>query len=61
MVINGAEIQTGRDAQSLLTTICSAFNESPDECSQALSSASPAPGFGFDGTDTSGATGGCGV
>jgi len=58
LIINGTEIQTGRDAQSLLTTICSAFNTPPAECSQTLSSETPAPGFGA-GTTASAAAADC--
>lgn len=46
LVINGQEISSNRDAASLLATICSAFNEQPEECQAALSSASPSAGFG---------------
>lgn len=57
LVINGETIQSGRDSASLLTTICSAFTESPEECSSTLSSASPSAGFGYGtaaaGTDAS--------
>jgi glutaredoxin len=58
LVINGQEISSGRDAASLLKTICSAFNNPPAECNTELSSASPAPGFGTGTTDSS-AAGGC--
>ena len=46
LLINGAKIQSGRDSASYLATICSAFNEAPEECNEVLSSASPTPGFG---------------
>lgn len=46
LVINGEEIQSGRDSQSLLTAICSGFTTPPAECSQPLSSAQPSAGFG---------------
>lgn len=47
LVINGVEAQpSGRDSASLLSTICSAFNNTPKECSTKLSSTAPAPGFG---------------
>lgn len=60
LIINGAQSESGRDSQSLLKTICSAFNNQPEECSTKLSSASPAPGFGT-GTAPSKASGsGCG-
>lgn len=53
LIINGEEIQSGRDSASLLKTICSAFNNEPKECQTSLSSASPAPGFG-SGTEAAG-------
>ncbi|MFZ4632098.1 MAG: hypothetical protein ACOYL8_02725 [Patescibacteria group bacterium] len=46
LIINGEDIQSGRDSASLLAAICSAFNNPPKECSTKLSSASPAAGFG---------------
>ncbi len=46
LIINGEDIQSGRDSASLLKTICSAFNNAPKECSTVLSSDAPAPGFG---------------
>ncbi|MBU0636851.1 hypothetical protein KKH16_01415 [Patescibacteria group bacterium] len=46
LVVNGEQAQTKRDAASLLTTICSAFNNPPAECKEQLSSTSPSPGFG---------------
>lgn len=46
LIINGEEISSGRDSASLLTTICSAFNNAPEECQTELPSAQPAPGFG---------------
>lgn len=55
LVINGQTIQSNRDSQSLLDTVCSAFDNPPSECDTSLSTASPAPGFGFD--TTSGSTG----
>lgn len=59
LVINGAQVESGRDSKSLLSIICSAFNNAPDECKTEVSSASPAPGFGT-GTDTSGSASGAG-
>lgn len=53
LVINGAEVNSGRDSASLLKTICSAFNTPPAECSTILSSATPAPGFGTGTTNNS--------
>jgi len=58
LIINGENIQSGRDSASLLATICSAFENAPSECSTVLSSASPAAGFGT-GTSASGADASC--
>jgi len=52
LVINGVEAQTSRDSVSLLTTICSAFNNQPESCKTQLDSASPTPGFGYGSTTT---------
>ena len=46
LVINGAQVTSDRDSASLLATICSAFNDQPEECSQNLSSTAPSAGFG---------------
>lgn len=46
LVINGAQVSSARDPASLLATICSAFNNQPEECSKSLSSTAPSPGFG---------------
>lgn len=54
LIINGEDISSARDSQSLLKTICSAFNNEPKECQAVLSSESPAPGFG-SATQASGA------
>ncbi len=58
LVINGAKVSAQRDSASLLSTICSAFTTPPEECSTALSSTPPAPGFGFDGAGSA-STGSC--
>jgi len=47
LVVNGAQVSSGRDSASYLATICSAFNDAPIECIEELSSASPSPGFGY--------------
>jgi hypothetical protein len=52
LIINGVESQSGRDSASLLASICSAFENQPAECKTALSSATPAPGFGTGTTDS---------
>lgn len=46
LVINGQEVSSGRDAASLLSTICTAFNNAPSECQTDLPSEQPTPGFG---------------
>ncbi len=61
LIINGEEIQSGRDSASLLATICSAFNNPPKECSTQLSSAAPSAGFGTGTAASAGsAAAGCG-
>ena len=48
LVINGQVIQNaGRDSESLLKTICSAFKQTPKECETQLSTDAPSPGFGY--------------
>ena len=59
LVINGEDIQSGRDAASLLKTICSAFNTAPKECSTVLSSDSPSAGFGSGTAPASAGAAGC--
>jgi hypothetical protein len=59
LVIDGKVVRTGRDSASLLSAVCDAFEEKPEECNTKLSSQTPSPGFGFDGSGSSG--GGCGV
>jgi glutaredoxin len=55
LVINGEQINSGRDAASLAKAICGAFNDgkAPKECSNTFASATPAPGFGT-GTQAAG-------
>ena len=53
LVINGAQVSSGRDSASLLKAVCSAFNSAPAECGNSLSSTAPSPGFG----ETAGASG----
>jgi hypothetical protein len=52
LVINGKRVNSGRDSASLLSAVCSAFTQEPEECSTQLSSASPSPGFGFSTSGT---------
>lgn len=60
LVINGTEISTARDSASLLKAVCASFNNQPQECSQELSSATPAAGFGDGTTTASNPDAGCG-
>lgn len=59
LIINGATSSSSRDSNSLLKAICSAFTTPPKECNTALSSESPAPGFGT-GTAANGNSASCG-
>jgi len=53
LVINGEIVQSGRSPAEYLSTICSAFNTAPSECSQELSTQTYEPGFGYEhGADT---------
>lgn len=47
LVINGQQAGSGRSPAAYLSTICSAFNEQPEECKEELNSANPSPGFGY--------------
>lgn len=61
LVVNGMIVSSGRDSASYLGTICSAFNNAPEEeCNKELSSTSPSPGFGT-GTGSSASTANCGA
>ena len=46
LIINETDVPSARDPQSLLNSICSAFENAPEECSTSLSTQSPASGFG---------------
>jgi len=62
LVLNGKLIEGApRNADGLLSTICQAFNNTPDGCSAELSSTTPTTGFGFDDSTDTAADGGCGV
>ncbi len=39
LIINGEQVESGRDSNSLLTIICSSFDTPPEECQEELSSA----------------------
>ena len=59
LVVNGKQAQSGRDSESYLNTICSAFNDVPEECLQELSSDSPSPGFGYSASSGTGNSAQC--
>jgi len=59
LIINGEEVSSSRDPQSLLETICSAFNEKPETCSTQLSTAAPTPGFGTGTASDNGSAAQC--
>jgi len=48
LIINGVQASAARNSASLLSVICSAFNEAPKECETELSSATPSSGFGYE-------------
>lgn len=55
LVINGVIVNSGRSPDAYLKTICQAFNNAPEVCSQDLSTANPSAGFGYaEGTTASG-------
>ncbi len=47
LVINGVIADSGRSPAAYLGTICSAFNNAPEECNEDLSTANPSAGFGY--------------
>ena len=61
LVVNGQQVSSGRDAKSLLATICAGFNTQPDECKKELSSEAPSAGFGTAASGGSNSGGGCGT
>lgn len=58
LVINGEKIQSSRNPAALLDTVCSGFENEPEECEQQLPSSTPSPGFG-SGQANSGGTASC--
>jgi len=50
LIINGVSAPYGRSSASYLDGICSTFNDVPDVCNTEVSSATPSPGFGWEGT-----------
>lgn len=60
LVINGRNISTDRDSNSLLQMVCAGFKEAPQECEQVLSSVSPSTGFGYNNAGATSSDGSCG-
>ena len=61
LVINGEQVQSGRSPAQYLKTICGAFNNAPEVCSNtSLSSQAYSPGFGYSGGSSSGSGAQCG-
>jgi hypothetical protein len=56
LIINKVEANSARDPQSIISTICSTFNNIPSQCSKELSSENPSAGFGYG---TGGSSGSC--
>ena len=51
LILNGVQTGSGRSPAAYLSTICSAFNEPPEECDEKVSSQTPSPGFGYSEYD----------
>ncbi|MFW6230863.1 MAG: hypothetical protein ACOC32_02460, partial [Nanoarchaeota archaeon] len=50
LVINQETVSSERSPAAIQEVICSAFEDAPEECDTALSTATPGPGFGLDST-----------
>ncbi len=50
LIVNGVQLNAGRDPASYLAGICTTFNNAPEECGDTLSGEAPAPGFGWGET-----------
>jgi len=50
LVINGEQVSSARSPAAYLATICAAFNEAPEECtnSEGVSTETYSPGFGYE-------------
>ena len=59
LVVNGVKVQSGRDSASLMATICSAFNNAPEECNTNMSSVAPSAGFGYTNSGSGSGSGSC--
>jgi hypothetical protein len=61
LVLNGTIIKSGRDSQSILNSICSAFSQEPSECDTKLSNVSPSAGFDTGKAKSNNTNAGCGT
>lgn len=59
VVVNGVTVEPNRDPNSLLTTVCKGFEDSPAECEEELSKKAPAPGFGAGTATSASGSAGC--
>jgi len=57
-VVNGGTVQVNRSPEAIKQTICSAFNNPPEECDQKLSETAESPGFGAMGSGGGASSGG---
>ncbi len=48
LVINGVKVSSARDPKSILSIVCSGFENQPEECIEDLPSVPGSTGFGFD-------------
>lgn len=53
LIVNGVKVNSGRDPESFLKEICSAFSTQPDACSKQLSTTAYGPGFGYSTSGSS--------
>lgn len=52
LVINGVQVNAARSPAAVLSTVCSAFNTQPSECSTQLPTAQASPGFGYSSSSS---------
>ncbi|MDA3836584.1 MAG: hypothetical protein PF542_03095 [Nanoarchaeota archaeon] len=50
LVINGAQVSSGRSSAAYADVICQAFNDAPEECGADFSAENPSAGFGYETT-----------
>lgn len=52
LIVNGQQVSSTRDSQSLLDAICNSFYDAPEACYVRMETKVPSPGFGVDLDDT---------